>query len=744
MDPRIRNLTSTTFCGERLSRREIASIQETVQFFPQLSRTELGHTVCVQLGWQTPGGSNRLRFAMRVLRELERRGILQLPPQRGRGRGPQRPLQLDRRTAPQAAVLEPLAALQPLQLQAVTAPREAQLWNHWVQRYHPLGYRQPIGTHLRYYVLDGRGRTLGCLLFDFATKSLPCRDRWIGWEGQAFRKRLHLVVRNSRYLLFPWVQVSNLASKVLGLAARQLPRDWQRLHGYRPVLAETFVNPRQHRASCYRAANWQLVGRTQGRGARGKAPAKRPKDVFVLPLHPRWREILLRGPPTAPLRRPRRPPQADDRFVRMWQDILDSVVREAAAHDRNWQRRRRSLSTLLVVLFVYRLAYSPQPRGYALILADLWECCRRLGVDLPQPRPVAASSMCAARAKVGTGVFRRIHAAVLHHAGPEDRSTLWKGHRAFAVDGSKLHLPRALVDEGYRTPSPASHYPQGLLSCLYRIGRRLPVDFDLHAHRNERLAARQHLAALAPGDLVVYDRGYYSFALLHAHVERGMQAVFRLQRNASHCIRDFVTGASRDSILTVEPSETARSQQPQAELRPCRLRLVKYTAGQTACTLGTTLLDAARYPAADLAALYHGRWSVEELYKVSKQLLQIESFHGRSERTVKQEVYAHFTLVALSRLFATECERELAAAAAQPGRPPQRANFNHSLGTVARELEGLFLNHAALLRETLDRVLAHVARSPQRERPDRSYPRRSLRPSKKWRDRKPADPDIAD
>ena len=143
---------------------------------------------------------------------------------------------------------------------------------------------------------------------------------------------------------------------------------------------------------------------------------------------------------------------------------------------------------------------------------------------------------------------------------------------------------------------PASHYPQGLLSCLYRIGRRLPVDCDLHAHRNERLAARQHLDALAPGDLVVYDRGYYSFELLHAHVERGMQAVFRLQRNASHCIRDFVTGASRDSILTVEPSETARSQQPQAELRPCRLRLVKYTAGQTACTLGTTLLGRGALP----------------------------------------------------------------------------------------------------------------------------------------------------
>ena len=167
-------------------------------------------------------------------------------------------------TAPQAAVLEPLAALQPLQLQAVTAPREAQLWNHWVQRYHPLGYRQPIGTHLRYYVLDGRGRTLGCLLFDFATKSLPCRDRWIGWEGQAFRKRLHLVVR-SRYLLFPWVQVAR--------ARRRASCRGTSVHGY--LLAETS-------ARCYRAANWQL-GRTDER----------------------WREIVPRRPPPSGGRRGR-------------------------------------------------------------------------------------------------------------------------------------------------------------------------------------------------------------------------------------------------------------------------------------------------------------------------------------------------------------------------------------------------------------------------------------------------------
>ena len=473
------------------------------------------------------------------------------------------------------------------------------------------------------------------------------------------------------------------------------------------------------------------MGRTQARGARGQVPAKQPKEVYVLPLHPRWQRILLAGPPT-------RPPAAavDEDFLDMWRDLLGSVARAADAHDRRWQRRQRSIGTLLVVLFVFRLARAPRQRGYAPVLADLWECCRRLGLKLPQARPVAASSMCAARAKVGAAVFRRIHAAVLRHAGP-DRSTLWKGLRAFAVDSSKLNLPRELVQEGYEPPSPAAHYPQGLLSCLYQIGRRLPFDFALHAHRNERRAARRHLDLLGPGDLVVYDRGYYSCALLRAHRDRQVEAVFRLQRNANGPVQDFFRSRRRDEIVTVEPTApTDRS--------PGRLRLVKYTIGAKDYVLGTTLRDAERYPAADLADLYHGRWSVEELYKISKELLAIESFHGRSERTVNQELSAHFTLISMARLFASRCERQFAARAGEAGRPPLRANFSQSPGAVERELEALLLHQAPPLRDTLNRVLEHAARSPQRERPGRSYPRRSRRPSKKWRNRKPADPPTAD
>ena len=332
----------------------------------------------------------------------------------------------------------------------------------------------------------------------------------------------------------------------------------------------------------------------------------------------------------------------------------------------------------------------------------------------------------------------------LETATEPEQAALWKGFRAFAVDGSKLNLPRELVQEGYTPPSPQAHYPQGLLSCLYQIGRRLPCDFALHPHRDERRAALQHLAALGPGDLVVYDRGYYSFALLQAHTDRQVAAVFRLKRNASGRVRDFVAGSSCDEVVSVEPTETAHCRLPAADLTPCRLRLVKYAINNTVYALGTTLLDAKRYPAAELADLYHGRWSVEELYKISKELLEIESFHSRSERTVKQELYAHFTLIAMARLFASRCERQFESRVGEAGRPPLRANFNHSLGAVERELEGLLLHQAPQLRDTLNRVLEHAARSPQRERPGRSYPRRSRRPSKKWRNRKPADPQTAD
>ncbi len=666
MDPRIEKLKSTTFFGHRLTRKQIAGIRETVETFPALSRTELGHTICEHLRWQTPGGNNRIQLALRLLEALEGLDIVQLPPLReGPKRGKEAPPRWTSRSDPRPPVEDSLADLTPLQLQAVCAPEKVEEWKEWLDRYHYLGYRHPFGPHLRYWLLDRRQRKLGCMLFAYGSKTLACRDEWIGWQGQAHRKQLDLVLGQARFLLFPWVRVRNLASKALALALRQLPADWERLHGRCPVLVETFVDLERFHGTCYRAANWQLLGTTKGRKSSGRAPAQPPKGVFVRPLHPRWRQILLDRPrPSAkPARRSAKeaasePPRVSNEFVQLWRGVVGTLTSVANAWDRTWLKRQRSINTLLVMMFVYRLALAPDRQRYALTLSELWEQCRQLGIALPQARPVAASSICAARSKVGEEVFRTFHRALLEQARQAVPERFWHGHRVFAVDGSKLNLPRPLLDAGFSTPGPEAQYPQGLLSCLYQLQAGLPVDFDLLARADERAAARGHLAALQRGDAVVYDQGYYSFRLLHAHARRGVHAVFRLERNANDPFQAFADGDRDDALLLLAPGADLRRRHPEEDLRPCRLRLVRYTVADSPYALATTLLDPRRYPVGALSKLYHGRWSIEELHEISKQLPDVEAFHGQSERTVRQELYARFNLIAMMRLSSNRSEAD--------------------------------------------------------------------------------------
>ena len=242
VDPRIEKLKSTSFFGRRFTRRQIAAIQQTAARFPALSRKELAETICEHLNWRTAAGGNRVAAALGLLEQLEQGGILTLPPKRTENMrpGPRQPVAATPRSDPQPLIATSLRDLQPLCLQRVEQQQDTQLWNECIERHHYLGYRQPLGPHLLcYFLLDQHGRRLGCVLFSQATHSLACRDEWVGWPAGQYKKHLDLVVGQPRFLLFPWVQVPNLASHALGLAARQLPADWQRRYGTRPVLLET-------------------------------------------------------------------------------------------------------------------------------------------------------------------------------------------------------------------------------------------------------------------------------------------------------------------------------------------------------------------------------------------------------------------------------------------------------------------------------------------------------------------------
>ena len=156
--------------------------------------------------------------------------------------------------------------------------------------------------------------------------------------------------------------------------------------------------------------------------------------------------------------------------------------------------------------------------------------------------------------------------------------------------------------------------------------------------------------------------------------------------------------------------------------------------------LGTTLMDVARYRAAAFADLYHARWGVEELYKISKVLIDVEDFHGQTERGVKQELYAHFVLITLNRIFATKVEQDFSEKDDLPAQDETadrqrhfKVNMKNSLVTLARNLEALFVRQADLVKKTVNNIIESLSRCRQKQRPNRKYKRQSLKPIKKWR-----------
>ena len=416
------------------------------------------------------------------------------------------------------------------------------------------------------------------------------------------------------------------------------------------------------------------------------------------------------------------------------------MTQVAAEFDQKWQQRRRVLNTLLVALFIFRLVFSHNRQSYDTTLHELWSQCRRLEIALPQPEPVSAAAMCKARRKLDENFFQLLQRRVVAQQWPLQRQHRWQGHARYAVDGSQLRLPHELRRQGYvSASSPKSHYPQGLVSCLYRLKERLPIDFELVSHGDESALARQHLRRLGADDVVVYDRGYYSYGLLHQHRRRGLHAIFRMRQNTGAVIDRFLQSEPTDQVVTLTASRDIRrrwraedgdvpSEQP--------LRLVRYRYADTTYTLGTTLLDRRRYPIRELSDAYHARWGAEELFKISKQHLRIEQFHARTERGVKQELYAHFVLITLLRQLTNYSEGQLEQQLEAKPNHNIRVNFKHALALFSRHLEELLQQQTQLLRVAITNMVNSIGSCHYRERLGRSYPRLSKQPRNKWTHKK--------
>jgi hypothetical protein len=282
----------TFLSGRYFTPQEISEIRETARVFYRLNFTELVLTVCEHLQWLTPAGRYKVDSCAKALKKLETQGLLKLP---AKQRFPKRKetMSITDRTDPEHELVGTVRDFEPIAVEPAT-DGDLKLWNEYVERYHVLGYKRPFGAHQRYFVQERSGRRVGCLLFASSAWALSVRDEWIGWSKRDRAQRLNWVVANTRFLLFPWVQVRNLGSKALSLAARRIRGDWMQRYGYEPVLLETFVEAERYRGTVYQAANWIRLGVTAGRGRidRYGQYLSTPKTIYVYPLVEDFRPFL--------------------------------------------------------------------------------------------------------------------------------------------------------------------------------------------------------------------------------------------------------------------------------------------------------------------------------------------------------------------------------------------------------------------------------------------------------------------
>jgi hypothetical protein len=284
--------------GRVITAADVAFIGQMIAAAPRATRRALSQQLCAAWNWVQPNGALRDMVCRGLLLALHRAGHIQLPPQHHL---PPNPLARRPRPPPVALDTAPLRcglrALRPLTFQQVRRTSAEPLFNSLIEQYHYLGYTQPVGEQLKYLVYAG-ARPIAALAWSSAPRHLGCRDRFIGWSAAARRQNLRFLAYNLRFLILPWVEIPHLASHLLGGMARWVPQEWARIYGHPVYFLETFIDPQRFRGTCYRAANWIVLGRTTGRGKADQTwrPNRPLKEVLGYPLCADFRQLLAQVP----------------------------------------------------------------------------------------------------------------------------------------------------------------------------------------------------------------------------------------------------------------------------------------------------------------------------------------------------------------------------------------------------------------------------------------------------------------
>jgi hypothetical protein len=297
---------------------------------------------------------------------------------------------------------------------------------------------------------------------------------------------------------------------------------------------------------------------------------------------------------------------------------------------------------------------------------------------------------------------------------------LWKGLRVLACDGTEADVPNvpALVKFFTRpkTKVGESKAPQGRLVAACSVFTGFCMDFVFTSRRCSEHLALQHLIRhFRTNDLILLDRGFFSYKALHALEMRHVHCLLRLPANMARCAKQVKILGQDDWLIEFHPSATYRHRQPQLPTVFTR-RLIRYQLkGYRPSWLLTSLLDPVAFPASELVNLYHFRWRIETIYREWKHGLGIQNLRSHTPSGIIKEMHAQLLLSNLVRWVMTE-------AAQGTGKAPVEFSFLSALDAV-RDFLRMMSQPRALLALLYQQLLDDIRLALIRQRPDRHFPR---------------------
>jgi Insertion element 4 transposase N-terminal/Transposase DDE domain len=371
-------------------------------------------------------------------------------------------------------------------------------------------------------------------------------------------------------------------------------------------------------------------------------------------------------------------------------EMVDAVLEQTC----RVQRRVRVLPSRVVVYLLLAGCLFAE-LGYSQVWGRL---TAGLG-GLPAAAPTA-SAMTQARRRLGPGPLRELFALL---RGPAPGGARWRGLLVVAIDGTIMTVADseanlAVYSKQRGGANGASGYPMLRLMVLVSCGTRTVIDAVFSpVSKGETTCAPGLLGSLRAGMILLADRNFGA-GFLAAQIA-GTRADFLIRVRSGY-------GAPGLPVLSRLPDGSWLSRFGGIPVRVVDAQVTVVTSAGRAtagCRLMTTLLDPARYPAAELAVLYHERWEVESAYfELKSTILGGRVLRARTPGGIEQEVWA--LLVTYQALRTAIAD----AACTVPGADPDRASFTIALNAARDQVilaAGVCAGPAADLAGTIGRLV---------------------------------------